>query len=285
MSSVHRLLAAAAALFLLLGGSVANAEDKVIAKVNGKTITEADMRLAEAEIGSDLGSLPPATRRRVLVEFLIENQLFADAAEGQKLASGAAFNERMQYWRRRSLRDSYFDTTVKDTISDADARKFYDAQIGGKTGEEEVRARHILVESKEKAREVFEKLAHGSDFAALAKEYSKDPGSKDQGGELGFFARGQMVPQFEEAAFKLQKGEVSEPFQSQFGWHIVRVDERRQRAAPPFEAVKDRLVAAMIHKKAQQIAGDLRGKAQIEYIDPEIKSSVENERAGARPKQ
>jgi peptidyl-prolyl cis-trans isomerase C len=285
VSSVHRLLAAAAALFLLLGGSVANAEDKVIAKVNGKTITEADMRLAEAEIGSDLGSLPPATRRRVLVEFLIENQLFADAAEGQKLASGAAFNERMQYWRRRSLRDSYFDTTVKDTISDADARKFYDAQVGGKTGEEEVRARHILVESKEKAREVFEKLAHGSDFAALAKEYSKDPGSKDQGGELGFFARGQMVPQFEEAAFKLQKGEVSEPFQSQFGWHIVRVDERRQRAAPPFEAVKDRLVAAMIHKKAQQIAGDLRGKAQIEYIDPEIKSSVENERAGARPKQ
>ena len=107
MSSAHRLLAAAAALFLLLGGSVANAEDKVIAKVNGKTITEADMRLAEAEIGSDLGSLPPATRRRVLVEFLIENQLFADAAEGQKLASGAAFNERMQYWRRRSLRDSY----------------------------------------------------------------------------------------------------------------------------------------------------------------------------------
>jgi peptidyl-prolyl cis-trans isomerase C len=285
VSSVHRLLAAAAALFLLLGGSAANAEDKVIAKVNGKTITEADMRLAEAEIGSDLGSLPPATRRRVLVEFLIENQLFADAAEGQKLASGAAFNERMQYWRRRSLRDSYFDTTVKDTISDADARKFYDAQVGGKTGEEEVRARHILVESKEKAREVFEKLAHGSDFAALAKEYSKDPGSKDQGGELGFFARGQMVPQFEEAAFKLQKGEVSEPFQSQFGWHIVRVDERRQRAAPPFEAVKDRLVAAMIHKKAQQIAGDLRGKAQIEYIDPEIKSSVENERAGARPKQ
>ncbi len=263
----------------------ANAQDKVIAKVNGKTITEADMRLAEAEIGSDLGSLPPATRRRVLVEFLIENQLFADAAEGQKLASGAAFNERMQYWRRRALRDSYFETTVKGTISDADARKFYDAQVGGKASEEEVRARHILVESKEKAREVFEKLAHGSDFAALAKEYSKDPGSKDQGGELGFFARGQMVPQFEEAAFKLQKGEVSEPFQSQFGWHIIRVDERRQRAAPPFEAVKERLVAAMIHKKAQQIAGDLRGKAQIEYIDPEIKSSVESERAAGQPKR
>ena len=192
----------------------------------------------------------------------------------------------MQYWRRRALRDAYFDTSVRDAINDADAKKFYDSQVGGMKPEEEVRARHILVESKEQgARDLFEKLAHGSDFAQLAKEHSKDPGSKDQGGELGFFARGQMVPQFEEAAFKLKKGEVGEPFQSQFGWHIVRVDERRQRAAPPFEAVKDRVVAAMIHKKAQQIAGDLRGKAQIEYIDPEIKSSVESERAGARPKQ
>ena len=148
-----------------------------------------------------------------------------------------------------------------------------------------MRARHILVESKDKAREIFEKMPHGSDFAQLAKEYSKDPGSKDQGGELGFFTRGQMVPQFEEAAFKLKKGEVSEPFESQFGWHVVRVDDRRQRAAPSFEAVKDRVVAAMIHQKAQQIATDLRGKAQIEYIDPEIKRSVESERAGARPKQ
>src|SRR5436190_1044241 len=173
------------------------------------------------------------------------------------------------------------------TITDADAKKFYDSQVGTVKPEEEVRARHILVDSKDKAREIFEKLAHGSDFAPLAKEYSKDPGSKDQGGELGFFTRGQMVPQFEEAAFKLKKGEVSEPFESQFGWHIVRLDDRRQRAAPAFEAVKDRVVASMIHQKAQQIATDLRGKAQIEYIDPDIKRSMqsESEGAGARPKQ
>ena len=214
---------------VLLGGLAADAQDSVVAKVNGKTITEADMKLAEAEIGSDLGTLPEPTKRRVLVEFLIENQLFADAAEGQKLASGAAFNERMQYWRRRALRDAYFDNTVRNTVSDAEAKKIYESRSGRPKPEEEVRARHILVESKDKARELFEKLAHGADFAQLAKEHSKDPGSKDQGGELGFFTRGQMVPQFEEAAFKLRKGEVGEPFQSQFGWHIVRVDDRRQR--------------------------------------------------------
>jgi len=285
VSSAHRLGVAVAALCVLFGSLAAGAQDAIIAKVNGKTITEADMKLAEAEIGSDLGSLPEPTKRRVLAEFLIENQLFADAAEGQNLASGAAFNERLQYWRRRALRDAYFDTTVRGTINDADAKKFYDGLVGTAKPEEEVRARHILVESKEKARDLYEKLAHGSDFANLAKEHSKDPGSKDQGGELGFFTRGQMVPQFEEAAFKLKKGEVGEPFQSQFGWHIVRVDDRRQRPTPQFESVKDRVVADMIHKKAQQIAGDLRGKARIEYIDPGIKSAIDKERAGSPPKQ
>lgn len=191
----------------------------------------------------------------------------------------------MQYWRRRALRDAFFDRSVRASVKDADAKAFYDREVGASKAEEEVRARHILVDNKDKAREIFEKLAHGADFAQLAKEHSKDPGSKDQGGELGFFARGQMVPQFEEAAFKLRKGEVSEPFQTQFGWHVVRVDERRQRAAPPFEAVKDRVVAAMIHRKAQQIASDLRGKAQIEYIDADIKRSMENERRGPASKQ
>src|SRR5437870_1656883 len=113
----------AAALLLILSALGAGAQERVIAKVNGKTITDADMKLAEAEIGTDLGSLPEATRRRVLVEFLIENQLFADAAEGQRLGAGPSFDERMQYWRRRTLRDAYFDRSVRSTVSDVDAKK------------------------------------------------------------------------------------------------------------------------------------------------------------------
>jgi peptidyl-prolyl cis-trans isomerase C len=285
VSIAFRLLVAGVAASVLLVSPAADAQDSVIAKVNGKTITEGDMKLAEAEIGNDLGSLPEATKRRVLVEFLIENQLFADAAEGQKLGAGAGFEERLQYWRRRALRDAYFDKTVADSINDMDARKFYDSQVGAMKPEEEVSARHILVESKDQARDLFEKIAHGSDFAQLAKEHSKDPGSKDQGGELGYFKRGQMVPQFEEAAFRLNKGEVGEPFETQFGWHVVRVDDKRQRTAPTFEAVKERVRAAMIHQKAQRLATDLRSKAQIEYVDPELKKSLEKERAGTPPKQ
>lgn len=285
MTVTHRWAKAGVFALIALAGLGVRAQDGLVAKVDGKTITEADMRLAETEIGSDLGSLPEGTKRRVLLEFLIENQLFADAAEKQKLSTGSGFDERMQYWRRRALRDVYFDKSVKDTVSDTETKKFYDQQVGALKPEEEVRARHILVESKDKARELFEKILHGADFPGLAREHSKDPGSKDQGGELGFFSRGQMVPQFEEAAFKLKPGEVGEPFETQFGWHIVKVDERRQRTAPAFEDVKDRVRASMIHQKAQQIASELRGKAQIEYIDPEIKKSVESDRTPSLPKQ
>jgi peptidyl-prolyl cis-trans isomerase C len=253
-------------------------QDKVVAKVNGRSITEADVRFADAEIGQDLGNLPGATRRRVLIEYLIENQLFAEAAEGAKLAAGTEFDGRMQYWRRRALRDSYFDTSVKGAVGEGDAKKFYEDQVKQLKPEEEVKARHILVDSEEKAKEIFEKIAHGADFAQMAKEFSKDPGTKDDGGSLGYFARGQMVPQFEEAAFKLSKGDISQPVQTQFGWHLVQLEDRRERKAPEFAEVKDRLVASMIHRKAQEVAASLRGSAQVEYLDAEIKKQVESEK-------
>ncbi len=255
------------------------AQEKAVAKVNGKIITEADMQLAEAEIGNELGSIPANARRRVILEYIIENALFAEAAEAAKLGTGAAFDERMQYWRRRALREYYFEAELKKSVSEADAKKFYDQQVGSAKPQEEVHARHILVDNEALAKELREKITKGEDFVALAKEHSKDPGSKDDGGDLGYFGRGQMVPVFEETAFKLAKGEVSVPVQSQFGWHIVKVEDRRQRGAPPFDSIKDRLIASMIHRKAQEVATDLRSKAELEYIDAEIKAQVDGEKA------
>jgi peptidyl-prolyl cis-trans isomerase C len=257
----------------------AQVQEKVVAKVNGKTITEADMQLAEAEIGNELGSIPPEARRRVILEYVIENQLFADAAEAAKLGSGAAFEERMNYWRRRALREYYFEAELKNSVSDADAKKFYDQQVGSAKAQEEVRARHILVDNEALAKELQARIAKGEDFVALAKEHSKDPGSKDDGGDLGYFSKGQMVPVFEETAFALKPGEVSAPVKSQFGWHIVKVEDRRQRGAPPFDSIKDRIIASMIHRKAQQVAADLRAKAQLEYVDPAIRAQIDQEKA------
>lgn len=269
------IVAACAALWT----SVAVAQDSVAVRVNGKALTETDMKLAEAEVGSDLGSLAGVARRRVLAEFLVETQLLADAAEAQKLTAAPSNAGNQQYWQRRALRDAYFDKVISQGIEEKEVRAFFDEHVGARQSEEEVRARHILVADKDKARELHQKIAHGADFADLARQFSTDPGSKDQGGDLGFFGRGQMVPQFEEAAFGLKPGEVSQPFETQFGWHIVQVDERRARQLPPYDAIKERVRTAVIHRKAQQIVIALRNKAQIEYVDPDIRKQVESERS------
>jgi peptidyl-prolyl cis-trans isomerase C len=280
VTAICRLSFVAATLFgvVALASVTAGQDNRVVAAINGKSITEGELKLAETEIGSELSNLPEATKRRVLIEFMIETQLLADAADSAKLGQGAEFDQRIRYWRRRALRDTYFDSKIKAAVTDAEARKFYDSQVAQIKPEEEIKTRHILVESEDQAKQIREKIAHGASFTQMAKEHSKDPGTKDEGGELGYFGRGQMVPQFEEAAFKLQKGDLSEPVQTQFGWHLIQLDDRRERKPPEFDAVKDRLVAAMVHRKALEIVNELREKAKIEYIDPAVKAQVESEK-------
>ena len=251
----------------------ANAQDGVVAKVNGRAITEADVRLAEAEIGADLQNYPAATRRRVIIEFLIENELFAEAAASKNVAASPVFKERKHYWDRRSLRDSYFDTQIRSQITDSEARAFYDAQLKSFKGGEEVRASHILVKSEDEAKAIFEQIAHDGDFAELAAKHSTDPGSKANGGDLGYFGRGRMVPEFEKAAFATPVGEVALPIKSQFGWHIIKVTDKRNRKPPTFEALKERIVTRLMRDKAKQLADALRKKATVEYLDPTVKNN------------
>jgi peptidyl-prolyl cis-trans isomerase C len=274
-----------AAVFLI--PAAASAEDKVLAKVNGQEITEADIALADGDIGGELANLPPATKRRVLVEYIVETKLFADAAEAEKLATGPEFEKRLAYFRQRALRDQFFDKSVKGSISDAVAKGIYDDKVKMMPQEEEIQARHILVPTEEKAKELAENIGKGGDFAQLAKENSTDPGSKDNGGLLGYFGKGQMVPEFEQAAFGLMAGELSKPVKSQFGWHIIKVEDRRQKKPPTFEEVKDRLLGSMAQNKAQEIATNLRGKATIEYVDPEIRKQAEEDaiKAAVQKKQ
>ncbi len=273
-------LSFATSLATALPASAQNA-GKVLATVNGQPITEADIKLAEAEIGSDLGSIPDDARRRVLVEYTIENILFALAAKKSKLGAGKDYDDRIRYWRRRALRDQYFETTIRKSIKEEDARKIYAKQIKLIPPKEEVSARHILVKTKAEALDITEKLNRGEDFAALAKANSKDPGSKDRGGSLGYFAKGQMVPAFEKAAFSLKKGEISAPVKSRFGYHIIKLDDRRSTPPPPFASIKDRLLLSMIHRKAQETAEVLRKKAKVEYIDAELKKQIAADKRGS----
>ncbi len=259
-----------------LAPTVGHAEDKVIATINGKAITDADLAVADSEIGADMGSLPEAQKRMSLLEFLIDNQLFAEAAEGEKLNSGPEFENRLTYLKRRALRELYFERVIKSSVSEADARKIYDEQVMQLKAEEEVQARHILVESEEKAKELKGKITAGGDFAVIAKENSKDPGSKDDGGNLGYFGKGQMVPQFEEVVFTLKKGDVSDPVKTQFGWHLIKIEDRRMKPPPAFDIVKDRITQSLLLQKAQQAATTLRAKSKIEFVDADLKKSIED---------
>lgn len=265
--------------------SLALAEDKVVATINGMPVTDADLAIADSEIGADMGTMPALQKRMSLLEFLIDNQLFAEAADTEKLGQGPEFETRLKYLKRRALRELYFEKVIKASVSDADARKVYDDQVKLIKPEEEVSARHILVESEDKAKELKEKIKGGGDFAALAKENSKDTGSKEDGGNLGYFGHGQMVPQFEEVVFKLAKGDVSDPVKTQFGWHLIKIEDKRMKAPPAFDIVKDRIIQSQLLQKAQQSAVALRAKSKIEFVDPEIKTAIEerNKQLEAKP--
>jgi peptidyl-prolyl cis-trans isomerase C len=280
----RRVLLAAAIVAAVSAGAflhVASAEEKtdtVVAKVNGQAITEADMRYAENELGGELANLPPEVKRRALAEYLIDNTLFADAAEGDKLSATPEYEQQMGYLKRRVLRELYFNKTLKDTIKEDEAKKIYSDRVAQLKPEEEIAASHILVDSEDKAKELRAKIAAGADFAQVAKENSTDTGSKDQGGVLGYFGHGQMVPEFEAAAFKLEKGQISEPVHTSFGWHIIKVDDRRKKEPPSYEAVKETIMNSLVVRKAQDAATEMRGKAQIEYVDAGIKKQVEEQK-------
>ena len=250
------------------------AEDVVVATVNGSDIKQSDLDFAASEVGAQLANIPPEDRRMMLLQFVIENQLMADAATKDGLDSGQSFDDRLKYHRRRTLRDAYYDKSVRDAVTEAEAKKIYDEKVAGLKPEEEIHARHILVATKEEAEAVAERLKKGEDFATVAKEVSKDPSAED--GDLGYFTRGQMLKPFEDAAFALKVDEISEPVQTQFGWHIIEVEEKRTRPLPTFDDVKDNIIIQLTQQKAKQTLSDLHETAKIDIVDPEIKKSMQD---------
>lgn len=275
--------AAISVVLISMNGALADAtSSKQVATVNGKVITEADMALADAEIGKEVGDVPELTRRRYLLEFLIENQIFADAAENNAMADTAEFTDKLNYTRRRMLRDMYFNQRMKDAVKNDELIALYKAKLEVLPKEEDVHARHILVKTEDEAKAIALELGKGADFSKLASARSIDSATKDKGGDLGFFGRGKVVPEIEKSAMKLETGKISSPVESAFGWHIIKVEERRPKAPPTFESVKQRLANAVGYEKAQSLAYELREKSKIEYLDPELKKMVDEQNAKAK---
>jgi peptidyl-prolyl cis-trans isomerase C len=284
ISVKHTLSAAVFVAAAVLGSYAAHAQatppaaqpNTPVAKVNGEDITQGELRFAEAEIGSELAGVPAESRRRVLVEYLIEAHLMAQAAEKAQLAATPDFETRLKYYRMRALRDAYFENKVRDGVGEAAAKTIYEDRVKSIPVQQELRARHILVKTEDEAKKIAKEISGGADFAESAKKYSQDSGGEG-GGDLGYFSRGQMVKAFEDAAFGLEKGKVSAPVQSEFGWHLIKVEDKRDRQPPSFEDVKDQITTSLIQQKLQATVQEMRDTAKIEILDADVKKAMEAE--------
>lgn len=257
-------------------------DDPVVAKVNGTEIRQSDLAAAEEIIGQNIPAMTPDAKRDYLISFVTDMTILAKAAEERKIAETPEFKRKLALTRTRLLMETLLEAEGQAAVTDEAMKKVYaeaTKQIGD---EQEVRARHILVEKEEEAKAILADLKNGKSFDELAKEKSTDPGSKDKGGDLGYFTKDQMVPEFAEVAFKLEKGQLSEPVKTQFGWHIVKVEDKRNRPVPEFEKVKGQVEQFVVRKAQADLVTKLRSEAKIEKMTPAADAKPD---APAAPKQ
>lgn len=270
----------------------APALDAVVATVGGDPITEADLQFAAEDLGQELANIPEADRRAFLVTVLIDMKVMAKAGRDAALDQTDLFKQRQRYLEDRALRRAYFSDVIATAVTEEAVRAAYDDIVATFVPQEEIHARHILVATKEDADAVKAELAGGKPFEVIAMEKSLDPGGAQNGGDLGFFSRGMMVKPFEDGAFALtEPGQISEPLQTQFGWHIIKLEEKRQSAPPSFEELAPQLQQQVLFEKFEELVGGLKSTLAIDIPDADLAAAVaaqsapaaEEEAAGTAP--
>lgn len=240
--------------------------DAVVARVDGDVITEIDLTAAAQEIGEEIDRMP-GDRRANLIDVVVNIRLAAKAAATAELDKDPLVAARMALVRDRALYIEYLRGKIGASLTEEAARQRYGEEIAEFTADEQLRARHILVKTEDEAKAIISDLDNGGDFAEIAKEKSTDPGSAPNGGDLDFIGRGDTVKPFEEAAFALAVGEYTKtPVQSPFGWHVIRIDEKRAQPPPPFEQEARRIQADLFAESFDKAIEELRAAATIEVI-------------------
>lgn len=273
-------IAAALAIALAVAPSAraqqAPTEDAVVAKVNGYEIKASEVRLAADDL-PQLSEVAPQLRYAFVVEYLIERHLMAQAAVKDQIADTDEYKRRLAFYQAKALRDAYFNEKIRPTIKDEEVRKIYDEQAAKVNSVERVHARHILVDTEEQAKDALAKIKGGANFEDLAKQVSKD-GSAQYGGDLDFFSADEMVPEFSKAAFALQPGQISDPVKTDYGWHVIKVVERKLGGAEPFDKVKGGLTMIVLRQKVQDKVAELRKTSEVEMVDPDLQRLQEQMR-------
>lgn len=268
-------IAMAAALMLAGCGEDTSAPDakspvsqETVAVVNGETITRQDLEGVKAQ-------MPGRGNDEQILDQLVELKLLAQKARKEGLDKDAEVKAELARASESILANHLVRNMLEaKTFTDAELKAEYDEVVAKMPKKDEYKAAHILVEDEAKAKDLLAKLAEGADFAQLAKEHSTDPGSKDQGGDLGWFEASMMVPEFAQAVTELEPGKTSSaPVKTQFGWHIIKLEEKRQVPPPAFEAVKPQLGNMLRQKAVEQFVKDVRAQAKVEIkLAPAAKS-------------
>jgi peptidyl-prolyl cis-trans isomerase C len=269
-------LRATAAAFALGFGAIlafagaASADPKVLATVDGSPITADDLNDAMTDIGPGLPQkLEGAARQKYVLDYLIDLKLAAKKAQAENLDQTPEFARKLAYYRDKLSMEELLGSVAKAATTDEAEHKAYDEAAKAEPPQEEIHARHILVPTEDEAKAALARIKAGEDFAKVATELSKDPSG--EGGDLGWFTKDRMVPEFSEAAFKLKKGEVSDPVKTQFGWHIIKVEDVRTKSFPPFEQVKDQAARYVAQKAESETITQLHNAAKIQLFDADGK--------------
>jgi peptidyl-prolyl cis-trans isomerase C len=270
----HRRIVALGALLVGLAAPLAaQAQDKVLAKVDGQAITDKDVAAASATLAAQLAQLPEEARKRAVLDRLVDMRVISVAAAKAGLDQSEAFKTRMEQVRSQLLVNEFVKAKVEAAITEDAIKARYDKDVKAFDPPEEIRARHILVKEEAEAKAIIADLAKGGDFAKMAEEKSQDPGSATQGGDLGFFGAGDMVPEFEAAAKTLKAGEVTkEPVKSQFGYHVIKLEEIRKQPVPGLDEVRDQVKQALIGETFSKMLEDMKKTAKIEIDEAALKA-------------
>jgi peptidyl-prolyl cis-trans isomerase C len=284
-TALRGIFAAVMALLLSTAAPVwAQDKDPVVAKVNGAEIHQSDVNIAEEEAGQ-LPSMSPDAKQDYLIRFTADMLLLAKAAEDKKIGDTPEFKRRLDFNHNKLLMEVLLQQVAKESLTDEAMQKVYDEAVKQMGEEQEVRARHILIRAapddekaskaaEDKIKAVIARLKKGEDFVKVAEEVTEDPSGKANGGDLGYFTKEQMVPEFSDTAFKLDKGQVSDPVKTQFGWHVIKVEDKRKKPVPTFDEVKPQIEQFVTRKAQADLVGSLRASAKIERLDKSATSET-----------
>ncbi|MEM1162862.1 MAG: peptidylprolyl isomerase [Pseudomonadota bacterium] len=247
--------------------------DTVVSTIDETPLTLGEIIAIRQTLPQQYQQLPDEVLLAGLIQQMTDQQLMANAAEAAGLEGGRLIQLALKNQRRAVLADAYMAQQILERVNEATIQATYEDLYVNADPVEEVRAAHILVEEESKAQDLKAQLDEGADFAALAAEHGTD-GTAARGGDLGYFVNEQMVPEFAEAVFAMQPGDISGPVKSPFGWHLIKMDDRRAKPVPPLEEVRDQIIGDMTKLAEEAIVAEIRAAASIVQPDEKIPAAA-----------